>query len=193
MLPRRNHRNRACRRDAGHLLQFKRKRRSIRNNERVERRDRLIANHLDESARLDDQLRRHREVTRRCGCVTCGRRRQRGESGGDHRALSSRHRRVGIAHRLRRRPRSQDVADRPRAALAHGTASIIVLTESPLGDFSGFCVGCCRGRDARAGGARREGGRLSAIGIRERLSRRETPCRDGSRSPCGHRPPPGFG
>ena len=82
---------------------------------------------LGRSRPADDQLRRDRAGARIRRRLARGRRRQRRESGGDHRALPSRHRLDRIADRLRRRPRSQDVADRPRAPLAPRTASVAVL------------------------------------------------------------------
>ena len=62
------------------------------------------------------------------GRVARGGRRQRREPGGDHRAVPPRHRRDRIADRLRRRPRAQDVAHRPRAPLAPRAATGVVLT-----------------------------------------------------------------
>ena len=57
--------------------------------------------------------------------VARGRRRQRREPDRDHRALPSRHRIERIADRLRRRPRPQDVAHRPRAPLARRAATAL--------------------------------------------------------------------
>ena len=81
-----------------------------------------------DSGRRDHQLRRDRAGDWLAGRVARRRHRQRRQPGRDHRALPPGHRLERIADRLRRRPRPQDVADRPRTPLAHRAAGVAVLS-----------------------------------------------------------------
>ena len=74
-----------------------------------------------DSAGPDHQLRRDRAGARIARRLARGRRRQRRQPDRDHRPLPPRDRIERIADRLRRRPRPQDLADRPRTPLAHAS------------------------------------------------------------------------
>ncbi len=92
-------------------------RRSSARHARCRLREARLGGAAADCARRDDELRRDGESAGVGRRVSRRRRGQRRQPAGDRRAVPSRHRGVGLAHRLRRRTRTKNMAARSRTPL----------------------------------------------------------------------------